>query len=225
MKIKVLGSGSSGNCYILENDAEALIIEAGVSFKEVKVALGFNVRKIIGVITSHSHGDHAKYIHEYAKAGIAVIAPWRTDNNIRGTLGSFKVRSFELVHDVPCYGFYIEHPQMGVLIYASDTEYIKWRFQNINHILVEANYSDDLVERDAVNCEHVLRGHMSLKTALDFISTNDNPALRNVVLIHLSDKNADSAEFLRKTKETVKYGADCFIAEKGLEVDLDLCPF
>lgn len=225
MKLKVLGSGSSGNCYILENDTEALIIEAGVPFKDVKVALGFNVRKIIGVITSHSHGDHAKYIHEYAKAGIAVIAPWRTDNNIRGTLGTFKVRSFELVHDVPCYGFYIEHPQMGVLIYASDTEYIKWRFQNINHILVEANYSDDLIDNEASNREHVLRGHMSLKTALDFISTNDNPALRNVVLIHLSDKNADSAEFLRKTKETVKYGADCFIAEKGLEVDLSLCPF
>ena len=36
MKLRVLGSGSSGNCYILENEAEALIIEAGVPFMEVK---------------------------------------------------------------------------------------------------------------------------------------------------------------------------------------------
>lgn len=226
MRLKVLGSGSAGNCYILENDTEALIIEAGLPFMEVKKALNFNVRKIAGVVVSHSHGDHAKYISEYEKAGIPVFKPYANmkDMDLRGGVG-FKIIAFDLVHDVPCYGFYITHPDIGVLVYASDTEYIKYRFKNVNHILVEANYSDELIDSEASNREHVLRGHMSLKTALDFISTNDNPALRNVVLLHLSDKNADSAEFLQKTKETIKYGADCYIADKGLEVDLDLCPF
>lgn len=55
MKLKVLGSGSSGNCYILENDTEALIIEAGVPFMEVKKALNFDIRKIQGVVISHEH--------------------------------------------------------------------------------------------------------------------------------------------------------------------------
>ncbi len=224
MKLRVLGSGSSGNCYILENDTEALIIEAGVPLKEVKIALGFNIRKIVGVVVSHSHGDHAKYVAEYEKAAITVFKPYEDCYRIRH-YGKFKIAIFELVHDVDCYGFYIRHPEMGLLIYASDTAYIKWRFKDINHILVEANYSDDLVERDAVNREHVLRGHMSLKTALDFISTNDNPALRNVVLTHLSASNSDADYFLQKTRETIKYGADCYIAEKGLEVDLNLVPF
>lgn len=66
---------------------------------------------------------------------------------------------------------------------------------------------------------------MSLKTATEFISTNDNPTLLNVVLIHLSEKNADSAQFQQKIEETVKYGANVYVAEKGLEVDLNLCPF
>lgn len=139
--------------------------------------------------------------------------------------GRFGIKAFRLIHDVPCYGFYIQHPEIGRLVYASDTEYIKYRFKNLNHILVEANYSDDLIDKEAINREHVLRGHMSLQTALDFISTNDNPALRNVVLLHLSDKNSDSEKFLQQTKQTVKYGANCYIAEKGLEVDLNLCPF
>lgn len=39
MRLKVLGSGSSGNCYILENENEALIIEAGLPFMEVKKAV------------------------------------------------------------------------------------------------------------------------------------------------------------------------------------------
>ena len=141
------------------------------------------------------------------------------------TFGLFTVRPFQLVHDVECYGFYITHPEIGTLVYASDTEYIKYRFKDINHILVEANYSDDLIDNGANNREHVLRGHMSLKTATEFISTNDNPALLNVVLIHLSEKNADSAQFQQKIEETIKYGANVYVAEKGLEVDLNLCPF
>lgn len=233
MKLKVLCSSSSGNCYILESDTEALIIEAGLPFMEVKKALNFNVRKIVGVVVSHSHGDHAKYIAEYQKSGLMYLyGNVHKQNDVtetRGIIsiryGEFVIRPFPLVHDVECYGFYIQHQDIGTLVYATDTEYIKYRFKNLNHILVEANYSDDLIDNEAINREHVLRGHMSLQTALDFISTNDNPALRNVVLLHLSDKNSDSEQFLQKTKETVKYGADCYIAEKGLEVYLNLCPF
>ena len=45
MELKVLGSSSSGNCYILDNGSEALIIEAGIRFMEVKKALDFNISK------------------------------------------------------------------------------------------------------------------------------------------------------------------------------------
>ena len=243
MVLKVLDSGSSGNCYILESDTEALIIEAGVPLKEVKIALGFNIRKIVGVVVSHSHGDHARYISEYEKAGIRTFIPYEFSNHVSAEcnyMGGFRIKDFALTDnngvfkhnnsdgsECPCYGFYIAHKDIGSMVYVSDTELIKWKFQKqkLNHILVEANYSMDFVDKEQPNYEHVLRGHMNIDTTLDFISTNDNPALRNVVLLHLSDKNADSAEFLQKTKETVKYGADCYIAEKGLVVDLNLCPF
>lgn len=241
MKLKVLGSGSSGNCYILENDNEALIIEAGLPFMEVKKELNFNVIKIVGVLASHTHGDHAKYIGEYGKSGIPVWKPYNTDfykSCDMKKYGTFEVRTFpnqnkdrRWLHnnsdgsECPCYGFHIKHPDMGSLVYATDTEYIKWRFKDVNHIMVEANYDMQFVNREEPNYEHRLRGHMSLPTALDFISTNDNPALRNVVLIHLSDKSADSALFKQKTEETVKYGSDVYVAERGLEVDMNLYPF
>ena len=244
MNLKVLGSGSSGNCYILENETEALIIEAGVPFKDAKVALNFNVRKIKAVIISHEHGDHAKYVAEYMKAGIPVYSAFETQTALEiitgertkaipplqnTWVGNFKVIPFNVPHDadIECYGYLIEHEEIGKLLFLTDLEYCKYNFrkQNINHILIEANYSDDLIDNEASNREHVLRGHMSLKTATDFISTNDNPTLLNVVLIHLSDKNADSAQFQQKIKETIKYGANVCVAEKGLEVDLNLCPF
>lgn len=238
MKLRVLGSGSSGNCYILESVDEALIIEAGMPFKDVKVALNFNVRKIKAVLISHEHGDHYKYHEEYRRVGIPVYEPFKDENQTLSFDSGFIIQGFpnrskngHWFHgnsdgsECPCYGFLIRHPDMGNLVYVTDTECVRWRFKDINHMLVEANYSDNLIEHDAVNRDHVLRGHMSLQTALGFISTNDNPTLENVVLIHLSDKNADSADFLQKTKETIKYGADVSIAEKGLSVNLDLVPF
>lgn len=218
MKLRVLGSGSSGNCYILENEAEALIIEAGVPFMEVKKILNFNVRKIVGVVVSHSHGDHAKYISEYEKAGIPVFKPYEKAEPMVFPNCQFFIQVFDLVHDVPCYGFFIKHPEMGNLVYASDTEYIKWRFRNVNHILVEANYSDDYMGQIKPSYDHVLRGHMSIETVGDFLRVNNSPALRNVVLCHLSARNADAEDFVRRVEEIV----DCpvYAAEKGLEVDL-----
>lgn len=239
MKLKVLGSGSSGNCYILENDNEALIIEAGLPFMKVKKALNFNVMKIKAVLITHIHSDHHFYWFQYARAGIPVFEPFRLDgSNLEFDNSQFRVMAFDnrdksgrWLHnnsdgsECPCYGFHITHPEIGSLVYATDTEYVRWRFKAVNHILCEANYDMQFVDRDEPNYEHRLRGHMSLDTALEFISTNDNPALRNVVLIHLSDKSGDSALFKQKTEETIKYGADVYVAEKGLEISLDLCPF
>lgn len=224
MKLICLGSGSSGNCYILENETEALVIEAGLPFMEVKRALDFNVRKIKAVIISHEHGDHRKYWYEYVTAGIPVFEPYKGEGTIfQISHDSFWIKAFELVHDVPCYGFYIQHPEMGALIYASDTEYIKYRFKGLNHILVECNYDKRFIPEDAVNRYHVLEGHMELQTTKNFLRVNNNADLRNVVLLHLSASNSDPVVFQEETRQVV----DCpvWIAKKGLEVDLRLVPF
>lgn len=225
MRLKCLGAGSSGNCYILENDTEALIIEAGAKFKDVKIALDFNVSKIVGVVVSHSHGDHAKYALEYEKAGIPIFKPYESEmeRQVR-TYGNFVVKSFPLVHDAPCFGFLVVHPEMGRLLYVTDTEYCKFRFDRLNHILVESNYSPDCMEpTDNPKRSHVLTGHMSIDTAVEFIRANTSPELRNVVLLHLSESNSNEMQF-KAAAETV---VDCpvWVADKGLEVELNEFPF
>lgn len=224
MHLKCLGSGSSGNCYLLELEQEALVIEAGIPFMEVKKALNFNIRKIVGVVVSHSHGDHAGRVKEYEAAGVPVFKPYETDKlRQMQVFGNFTIKSFDLVHDVPCCGFLIVHPEMGRLLYASDTEYIKYRFDRLNHILVEANYSAELIDPGAVNRNHVLMGHMGLQTALEFLQANRNQELRNVVLCHLSRNNADPEQFRQEAERVVE--CDVYVAEKGLEVNVSLMPF
>lgn len=140
-------------------------------------------------------------------------------------IGNFTIQPFELVHSVPCLGFYIKHVDMGKLLFVTDTEYVPQSFKSlgINHLFIEANYSKELLNRSKANSDHVLTGHMEIETTLQAISTNDNPYLMNVVLLHLSESNSDSEKFLQKTKEIVR--CDCYIANKGLEVNLNLIPF
>ena len=227
MKLKCLGSGSSGNCYLLEDNKEALIIEAGISFREVKRALDFNIFKIVGVVVSHSHGDHARRCYEYENVGIPVFKPYESVTGRQlCTFGNFVIHSFSLIHDVPCCGFLINHPDMGYFLYASDTEYIKYRFAGSiapNYILVEANYSADLIDPGAENRTHVLTGHMELQTTLEFLRKNRSPALQKVILCHLSSNNADPVGFEQEVKQVV--GCPVWIAEKGLVVDVSLEPF
>ena len=56
MLLKCVNTRSqNGNCYILENDTEALILDAGVRYKDVLKVLGYNISKVAGVLISHEH--------------------------------------------------------------------------------------------------------------------------------------------------------------------------
>ena len=221
MKLTVVGSGSSGNTIILQNDNEALLIDAGIPVLEVKKALGFNIKKIKGVVVSHIHSDHSKYAAEYEKSYIPVYKPYETGESIQH-FDKFIIKPFALEHDVPCFGFYIRHPEMGSLIYATDPEFVKYKFPNINHVLVEANYFADDMSLDAENKEHVITGHMEINTALDFVKKNDNDDLREVMLMHLSQENADREKFLNMAKQVTN--KPVYIAQKGTEIDISLIP-
>lgn len=224
MKLKCLGSGSSGNCYILENEIEALIVDAGVPLDEVKIALDFNIRKIAGVLVTHCHMDHFGYAKDYIKCGIPVFQPYDHFKRVE-KYGNFFIQPFVLEHDVPCYGFLIKHPDVGKALYITDTEYVKYRFKNMDVIIVEANYSNGLLSErgiDSPNRGHILTGHMSLETTKDFLKVNQSASLRSVILTHLSEHNADPDQFRDEAGKVVN--CPVHIAKKGLEIDIGL-PF
>lgn len=54
-KLSVLGSGSSGNSYILKCNDDALIIEAGVNWDVILKGLNFNTKNVVGMLVTHSH--------------------------------------------------------------------------------------------------------------------------------------------------------------------------
>lgn len=231
MILKVLASGSKGNSYILENEKEALIIEAGVPFKEL--VRHVDHRKIVGCVVSHEHKDHAAYVGQYQMRGIITFTPYILEPD-RAKIAycefkGFKIHFFENHHNVPCYGFVVTHQETGKLVFATDTGYIDYRFKDVNHWMIECNYSkqlmDKAVEEGHLNpslADRIVKDHMSLETCKDYLSKNDLSKTRNIVLIHLSDGNSNAKHFKQEVHELTK--KDTYIAEKGLEINLSLCP-
>ena len=174
--------------------------------------------------------------------GIPVFTPYTNPNKYRDAMkyGGFMIQAFALTTidnhwthtnadgtECPCYGFLIAHKEMGKLLYITDTELIKWRFKDINHILLGVNYDKDLVDTDNPKANHVFRGHLSIDTACDFVKANNSDSLQNVIMCHLSSENADSDSFIEKMKNAVNW-ANVDVAEPGKEWVLrkgDECPF
>ena len=223
MKLKVLASGSEANSYILENEHEALVIEAGVPFKELVKHV--EPRKIVACVVSHEHQDHAKYVDGYVKLGIKVII----NSVVWFKFGGFEVRSYDNYHNVPCKGFVISHKDFGKLIFATDTGYIKYNFKAVNHWLIECNYSEELLTKSVkagivnpVLADRIVKDHMSIETCKTFFERNNLSKTRSITLIHLSNNNSDAKQFQNVIHNQT--GKDVYIAQKGLEIDLSLYP-
>lgn len=238
MKLKTLSSGSIGNCYLLESNGEILILDCGIPIKDIKIGLDFDLRRVSGVLATHQHLDHSKSVNDLKHIGIPVFTPYDHKDPVE-MKSNFRIQAFELTtlsgewthtnadgSPCPCYGFLISHPDMGKMLYITDTELIKWRFNGINHILLGVNYDKELVDRDnSAKVNHVFRGHLSIDTACEFVKAN-NKNLETVIMCHLSNENSDPVKFKEKMQEVTD--SDVYVARSGLEIELKNrheCPF
>lgn len=241
MLLKCIGSGSSGNCYILTCGNEKLILDAGLPIKVIKQGLDFNLSNVVGICVTHVHSDHSKSVSDFEKCGIDVWQPYLEEKKVhKKQFGGFTVQNFDLTDisgnwmhtnadgtECPCYGFLISHKELGRMLYITDTELIKWKFKGINHILLGVNYDKDLLDNENQSKRnHVYRGHLSIDTACEFVKCNSD-SLETVIMCHLSDSNSDVDSFIGKMKKVVSRANVC-VAERGLEIDLrnkNECPF
>ena len=250
MLFKCLGTGSQqGNCYLLSTETETLILDCGLSIREIKKWLDWDISKVVGVLCTHYHLDHAKSAKDFRNMGVSVITPYDKEYWHIGEFGrlpetatlhgnsDFGIKAFALTDkngkfmhtnndgsECPCYGFLIEHEDMGKLLYITDTELVKWRFSGINHILISCNYQKKYIS-DSAKRNHVLRGHMELETVKDFIKANKSNALRTVILCHLSDDSCNAEECLGEVQKVVGEGVKCVCATAGNDYELSLYPF
>lgn len=245
MKLSVVGSSSKGNCYVLHNDSESLIIEAGCPISEVLKAINYDVPKVTACIVSHEHGDHSKNVHSLQKYGIKcymskgtfeglkkfVVTPEIIKSGDVFKVGGFTIKAFSTHHDCnEPLGFLISHREIGLLLFAIDTCYLDYVFPGLTNIMIECNYSDDILERNVEEgivhpkvMMHIKRSHMSIQTCIKTLQANKLDEVNNIILLHLSKDNADSIRF--KKDVMMATAKNVIVAEKNMCVDINKTPF
>jgi phosphoribosyl 1,2-cyclic phosphodiesterase len=247
VRLKVIGSSSAGNAYVLENDTEALLIECGMRMSEIKKAVGYNLRKVVGCILTHNHQDHSKGAREVIAAGINIHATVGTLKAIgihghhrarpvleekQFNVGNFKVIPFHVKHDAEQpVGFLINHPETGVVLFVTDTYYLPNTFLGLNNVIIEANYCQQILdERLAAGASpeflrnRIFKSHMSLDTCKGVLRANDLTKVNNIVLVHLSDGNSSEDRFQKEIGAMT--GKKISVATAGMVIeDFNKIPF
>ena len=224
MNVQILASGSSGNCYKVSDGQTSLLLECGIPFREIQKKLNFKLYEIDGCLVSHEHGDHSKAITEMLKSGIDVYTSKGTaalfENDIfkaihveaekQFQISTFDILPFDTQHDAaePLGFILYSRVTKEKLLFATDTYYVKYRFKGLNYIMVECNYSIDILRANSevgrltlALKNRLLQSHFELSNVKKFLQSNDLSKVKEIYLLHLSDGNSDETRFKREIQE------------------------
>ena len=228
MEIKVLASGSKGNAYFISDGETPLLLEAGIPWRRLQQALNFHTSGISACLITHEHGDHSRAVRDVMKAGIDCCMSRGTYNalNLEGhraiicgrpklahekygqiAYGNWIIAPFVIQHDAAePIGFLLYCTKTKEkLAYITDSYYSRYIFSGLTHIMLEVNYDQQtLSENVAAGVvapelrNRLLKSHMSLETAVQFLKANDLSQVQAIHIIHVSDGNANE-ERIRTT--------------------------
>lgn len=223
MEIKIIGSGSTGNSYIVSDGRTRIMLDCGLPIRKLQEASGHTISGLAACMITHSHQDHCKAHKDLAKLGVDIYAHPDTIEQMMAaghrykpaqhgkqiTIGAFDILPFELIHDVTNTGYLLySNTTAEKVIYVTDTMYLPYRFRGITHWLIECNNDLDAMEDNVAagtlnrSLKHrIQRSHMSIDTLLGIFDANDMTMAEQIYLLHLSDDNGRADEFRDKVEK------------------------
>ncbi len=213
-----LNSGSNGNCYYVGNTNEAVLVDVGISCRELEKRMeraGLNLKKVKAIFISHEHSDHISGLRVTSKKyNIPVYINERTYSNSKLQLepaltfrfgahqpievGNLSVTPFPKRHDAADpYSFIVEGNEttIGVLTdIGSVCEHVRDYFSRCHAAFLEANYDEEMLQNGAYPFYLKKRisadhGHLSNTQSLDLFTKHKSEQMTHVFLSHLSKDN------------------------------------
>lgn len=227
LNIKVLASGSTGNAYIVSDGVTTLLLEAGISSKQIAKQAPLSL--IDACLISHEHGDHAKAAADLVrKYSIDLYASQGTLNAIRLntdyrchliksesqiTIGTFAVTPFNVKHDAAEPLGFIISSSAGKLLFVTDTYLIPYKIpKGTTVLMLECNYSLAELEKsialgvtDHRQRDRLRLSHMSLEYLINgYLQENRDrlSTVQEIHLIHVSDRNGNRTLFKQAVEDT-----------------------
>lgn len=175
IKFLCLGSGSSGNSYLLCTETTSILIDAGLSIRGLKKQLkpyGFALEKIDAVFVTHDHADHIKAVGHLAEdmdkkiyatplvldgigRNYCVTVKIKPEHkveitkNIMVKIGDLEITPFEVPHDSSdCVGYRVEHQGVTFCLITDVgrvTPVIEEQIALSNYLVIESNHDEDML--------------------------------------------------------------------------------
>jgi len=218
IEICALASGSNGNCYYIGNQHDAILVDAGISTRQLMLRFketGLDPEKVKAIFISHEHADHARGMQVLSKRlGInvymtsrtyyALPKPFRPDlvkffqPGVAVETGSFMVYPVLKNHDAaePC-SFRIEHHGKSVGVFTDIGDPCTGVISEVGQchaLFLETNYDEKMLWEGSYPW-HLKRrvsssvGHLSNIQALELVTNHAHPDLECIFLSHLSGEN------------------------------------
>jgi phosphoribosyl 1,2-cyclic phosphodiesterase len=217
LEITILASGSNGNAALVRTETASFLVDAGLSTKELTLRLsscGVEPRDLCAILVTHEHGDHTKGLAQWSKKHATPIYcnrqtaavlrdkvldfnGWKIfESGAEFDLEGATVRSFLIPHDaVEPVGFVIRERthSFGFLTdLGHATTLVTESLRGVDGLLIEANYDEQLLEKDTkrpwsikqrIQSRH---GHLSNTAAAEAVSGIRHDGLGHLLLGHLS---------------------------------------
>ena len=236
LTICVLASGSRGNATYLSNGHTAILIDAGLSGKELQrrmAAKGLDPASLDAILVSHEHTDHIQGVGVMSRRfGLTVHisdGTWQASHQMLGklsdvrpftcghpfTIGDLAIHPFSISHDaIDPAGFTIgcNGSKVGV---ATDlgivTGVVKTHLQACDALILEANHDPQMLIDGPYPWPLKQRirgrsGHLSNEDAAKLLETLTHNRLAHVILAHLSEEN-NTPDKAKQAVEAVVNGA------------------
>lgn len=218
VSVTILGSGSDGNATLIRSGSFGILIDAGLTRKQVYVRLEkLNIPRdtIKAIVLTHDHSDHIKgarliaddlkiptyltstifkELHEANKLGNEVFL---FDPGTVFELGPFSLTPFEIPHDtLQPVGFVVESDDKKIGLatdLGSITNYVKSFLKGCDSIILESDYDKKMLMASNRPL-HLKRkimgqfGHLDNQQVVDSLKDIVTKETRHIFLVHLSRK-------------------------------------
>ena len=213
MTFASLASSSKGKAYVVSDGDTTLLLECGLTFKELQKRLGYQVSGLTACLVSHEHQDHAKAAAQLLKHGVPVYMSYGTAAAHKDAMdaarimragealrfGALTVMPFRTFHNTEePLGFLIGDGRTGErLLFAVDTANLGVRADRLTYIAVECNYEAALLEySDRLTValkERIRHSHFEIDRVIRWLHKQDLSGVLTIYLLHLSAAHSRAA--------------------------------
>lgn len=233
-KLKILSSGSSGNCVaVYDSRGKYILLDVGLGYKDILNGLNWNLSDCVSVYCTHLHRDHSKALAHFIDAGVPCFANCNVcehyigcnaiNEAVKTVVDGFKVQTFGLIHNVENNAFIVDTPDQIRILYCTDTQYIPKRVKGVNVAIIECNHDEDIIIAnmcEGINSRSQFENHHSLDKCIEYLKEIYSKDLMAVVLWHPSSTNLDKKKAIERVKFELGFD-NVHMAESWLEIPIE----